>query len=586
MRATSGRVGGVAWKLPGGGLGDGGHLVRFRSRAFACRQAGIATALWLAIVMPAQMVLAPVAYAVKPAPVDPTPSPMPVGTLYESTDQLVEYTGAWDEVADSAASGGSYSSIDGEGTALISFDGTGIQVIATTGPALGKLEVTLDGDAVELVDFYSSSVAYQQIVWSAADLTEGVHSLELAWSGEKYLKATGTTVNLDAVSVEGLLVQPVAPPQLVRYESEYGSIVYQGVWTDTLDALASGGFVRSADTTSTATVAFTGTALTILSKVGPSFGKASVSVDGGTPEVVELYSKKVANQQPVWSTSGLASQEHTVTVEWTGVRNAASTDTEINIDAFVVLGSLPQVPADSRSVMYVAGSILTDTIWTSDRIWVVQSSIEVPLGTTLTIEPGTVVKFGSGTGLSVLGTLNAAGTAEKRITFTSLSDDTTAGDTNGDGTDSVPACGDWQGLSLGSTAGASRLQYVDLQYSGVRVDCAVSLNNITAQNASTGVSLSGSAIITDSTFAWNSDGVYVSGGSATLIGCTLADNSVGLRVSSGTPRISGCRISDNSGDGVCLDGGAATLVDNTIDTNGGAPIYLAANATPTFEVAG
>ena len=49
---------------------------------------------------------------------------------------------------------------------------------------------------------------------------------------------------------------------------------------------------------------------------------------------------------------------------------------------------------------------------------------------TLTIEPGVVVKFNNGAGLTVNGTLKAEGTADKKIIFTSIWDDTYGGNTD------------------------------------------------------------------------------------------------------------------------------------------------------------
>ncbi len=109
-------------------------------------------------------------------------------------------------------------------------------------------------------------------------------------------------------------------------------------------------------------------------------------------------------------------------------------------------------------VVYVSGTITQDTTWTAGNVYVIQSSVTVNPGVTLTIEPGVVVKFMPSTFYSdsymeVYGMLNAQGTSANKIYFTSLKDDTVGGDTNGDGSATTPAPDDYHGIRFqqGST---------------------------------------------------------------------------------------------------------------------------------------
>lgn len=86
----------------------------------------------------------------------------------------------------------------------------------------------------------------------------------------------------------------------------------------------------------------------------------------------------------------------------------------------------------------VSGLITSNTTWTSDKIWILNSKVVVDAGITLTIEPGTIIKGkeGSGslaTGLIVArgGKLNAVGTAQKPIIFTSIADNIKIGEKAG-----------------------------------------------------------------------------------------------------------------------------------------------------------
>jgi alpha-L-fucosidase len=86
------------------------------------------------------------------------------------------------------------------------------------------------------------------------------------------------------------------------------------------------------------TIRFNGTGLTLITKKSPVYGRARVTVDGADPVIVDLYSPSVLWQQEVWDTGPLAPGAHTVTIEWTGTKCPAATDTNINIDAVRVTG--------------------------------------------------------------------------------------------------------------------------------------------------------------------------------------------------------------------------------------------------------
>lgn len=85
------------------------------------------------------------------------------------------------------------------------------------------------------------------------------------------------------------------------------------------------------------------------------------------------------------------------------------------------------------------------------------------------IEPGVVFKFTPDTyntnRANVNGRLYAEGTAGKPIIFTSYLDDSVAGDSNGDGTASVPAPRDWGEINFENSP-ESVLSYVEIRYGG------------------------------------------------------------------------------------------------------------------------
>jgi hypothetical protein len=134
---------------------------------------------------------------------------------------------------------------------------------------------------------------------------------------------------------------------------------------------------------------------------------------------------------------------------------------------------------DGSQVVALEGTIAaTSTLPAEGAAWEVdpdelgQEVLTVPVGKTLTIAPGAVIKgpqFGESCGcaISVEGSLDAVGTASEPVTFTSINDNSVGG-TTGSGT---PAPGDWEGIHV-ADGGSAQLEHTTLEYAATALSVA------------------------------------------------------------------------------------------------------------------
>ena len=183
---------------------------------------------------------------------------------------------------------------------------------------------------------------YATIGTALANKTTFVDSTTVAGTAYSYrvvaYNAAGDSLS-NAVTVAG-------PVTTNRYEQTDPLLVYAGAWTNLSGASHSAGSMKyTSRSGSSVTAYFTGTSLTWVTRIGPSYGKAWVTLDGGARATIDLYSALVRDQQPVWSTGPLTDGRHSVKIEWSGQRNPAATFTYVGIDALDVAGTLTSAAA-------------------------------------------------------------------------------------------------------------------------------------------------------------------------------------------------------------------------------------------------
>tara|TARA_B110000879_G_scaffold190088_1_gene254113 strand:+ start:130 stop:1824 length:1695 start_codon:yes stop_codon:yes gene_type:complete len=170
--------------------------------------------------------------------------------------------------------------------------------------------------------------------------------------------------------------------------------------------------------------------------------------------------------------------------------------------------SFPNVTLNSNTVVNISGNISGN--WSNTNTYIVNGDITIPSGQTLTIEQGTEIKFDGYHSLIVNGTLNAIGSENNNIKFTSIS--------------TSPSNEDWNQILINNSNTLSILEYCTIEY-GKKSD-----------NDWTGiVQIYGKANIINCTIRNSGgSGIYVSSNEDILINKNIIQNcTVGVKLSEG-----------------------------------------------------
>ncbi|MFC2085777.1 right-handed parallel beta-helix repeat-containing protein [Bacteroidota bacterium] len=241
----------------------------------------------------------------------------------------------------------------------------------------------------------------------------------------------------------------------------------------------------------------------------------------------------------------------------------------------------------STSLNYKAGLILTSDSWTAAEAPIVVGSVIVNLAATLTIEPGTTIRFAdNGLSVRVIGSISS-GTSGNPITFTS--------------NQGSPSSGDWLGVIFQNSPTTS-VQYWDLEYATRAIDVSgtlstLALSHLNISESATGIYIDGgTGSIADVGISNAYDGIYVVDGDFTIDTATISDfTHYGVRVNqAGIVQITNATITQvggtfirNGNTGLYADYASDVTVTNSVisDQHVGVVARDASTTTPSTSLA-
>ncbi len=143
-------------------------------------------------------------------------------------------------------------------------------------------------------------------------------------------------------------------------------------------------------------------------------------------------------------------------------------DVEEDIEVYAGESTNVNFQLQPITVILIENNIVGNTTWTNNNIYLIDG--EILIQAVLTIEAGTLIKFKDSARFGVWGNsgglIIAEGTELLPITFTSWHDDAHGGDTNGNGSATVPARGDWNNIGIAGNNNQSSFDYCEIYYGG------------------------------------------------------------------------------------------------------------------------
>jgi hypothetical protein len=170
------------------------------------------------------------------------------------------------------------------------------------------------------------------VSWNTGTAADGAHTLTAVARDAAGNRATSAPVNVTVSN------NAPPPPPSARFEETDPSVTYTSGWTqgDTSQTWSGGTAALSSAAGAQVTFSFTGPSVTWIGGRAPVTGIARVFVDGTLLRQVDTYSKTWEIRVPMFEATGLSDTRHTLTIEVTGMQNAAATSSVIAVDAFDV----------------------------------------------------------------------------------------------------------------------------------------------------------------------------------------------------------------------------------------------------------
>ena len=241
--------------------------------------------------------------------------------------------GRWITGYNNAYSGGGYVYTRWAGESIeVRFTGSYFAWYGPRQSNYGKADVYMDGALAGTIDCYrpAGHTSIEDLLWGI-NTRYGAHTVRIVATGTKHPESSGTIVVVDRFETDGV------PGFRYSSRSDQSDATLSGRWVSASNsAYVDKGYVYSRYPSASLSFNFTGKGVAWIGPKTGAYGRAKVYIDGVQQGTVVSQRGTMAWRTVVWESPTLPYGPHTLKIVPTGTKDAASTGTNIVVDAIDV----------------------------------------------------------------------------------------------------------------------------------------------------------------------------------------------------------------------------------------------------------
>jgi hypothetical protein len=216
--------------------------------------------------------------------------------------------------------------------AVFRFTGNQVALHAVKDVDQGEMDISVDGSAPVTIDDYSATRNASGIVWASPVLDPGPHVVTITVDSARNPASSGNNIAIDRADVYSATRIDANATTGTHFSYGSGWGLTTGV-SDMYDGTANWSYTGG----SVATLTFTGTEIALHAVKDVDQGEMDISVDGGSPTVVDDYAPTRIAGGVVWTSPTLSEGTHTLTITCAGTHDGSSSGNNIALDSVDIM---------------------------------------------------------------------------------------------------------------------------------------------------------------------------------------------------------------------------------------------------------